>query len=169
MTISHYLFVFYVFLLVCAVIWFIGRMTRNKKQDDKSNYEKEQRLFKLYQNVEDMMNGFEEYAEEAKKQIDESVAKALSLLEETKIIHKKSGETDIKSSGDVINRRESRSKAKIPATTEKKQREKTIDMILSLAEEGLDNEKIARELGISSRAVSLILEMRKIKKPKVTQ
>ena len=81
MDITHYTFTLYVFLLVCAAIWLFGRVMRKSKKEDKNGYEKEQRLFKLYQNVEDMLGMFEEYAEEAKKEIETKLKEARELLE----------------------------------------------------------------------------------------
>jgi hypothetical protein len=68
------------FLLVCGVIWVYGRIIRADKKQDKSGYEKEQRLFKMYQNIEDMLAGFEEYAEEARAGLDERIRQAEALM-----------------------------------------------------------------------------------------
>lgn len=82
MDFTHYMFAFYVFLLVCGVIWFHARVTRGGKKDDKSSYEKEQRLFVMYQNIEDMLDRFEEYAEEAKGGFDDRIRHVENLIEE---------------------------------------------------------------------------------------
>ena len=66
MDITHYSFAFFVFVLACLLIWFYRRVSRGGKKNDQGSYEREQRLFRLYQNVEDMLNSFEEYAEAAK-------------------------------------------------------------------------------------------------------
>ena len=66
--------------MICGVIWFYSRIMRADKKRDKSSYEKEQRLFKMYQNIEDMLGGFEEYAEEAKAGLDERLKQAETLL-----------------------------------------------------------------------------------------
>ena len=79
---THFVFAFYVFLLVCGAIWYYGRVTRSGKKKDMSDYEKEHRLFVMYQNVEDMLDSFEEYAEGAKSGIDERLAKVESLIED---------------------------------------------------------------------------------------
>lgn len=81
MMIPYYIFAFYVFLLVCGAIWFYGRVSRTDKKKDQDTYEKEHRLFMMYQNVEDMLDGFEEYAEEAKSGIDERLGQVESLIE----------------------------------------------------------------------------------------
>jgi hypothetical protein len=86
MDITYYAFATYVFLLVCGGIWFFTRVSRGGKAKggDKSAYEKEQRLFTLYQNVEEMLAGFEELAEETKKDVREAMKKAEDMLEEAR-------------------------------------------------------------------------------------
>lgn len=86
MDITHYAFAAYVFLLVCGGIWFFAKVFRvnGKGKGDKSSYEKEQRLFTLYQNVEDTLSSFEEFAEETKKETQATLQKAEELLEEAK-------------------------------------------------------------------------------------
>jgi hypothetical protein len=87
MDITYYAFATYVFLLICTGLWIFGRGSRSGKKnnkDNKSAYEKEQRLFTLYQNVEDMLGSFEEFAVETKKETEETLKKAARLLEEAK-------------------------------------------------------------------------------------
>jgi hypothetical protein len=84
---SYYVFAAYVFLLICAVIWLLGRVLKKSKKasgTQQTNHEKEQKLFSLYQNVEDMLSSFEEYVEEAKSDTDKSMAKMQEMLEETR-------------------------------------------------------------------------------------
>lgn len=81
MNYTHFVFAFYVFLLVCGAIWFYGRVMRSEKKKDRSSYEKEHRLFVMYQNVEDMLDSFEGYAEEAKAGIDERLKQVESLID----------------------------------------------------------------------------------------
>jgi len=82
MNYTHFIFASYVFLLVCGAIWFYGRVMRAENKKDRSGYEKEQRLFVMYQNVEDMLDGFEGYAEEAKSAIDERLNQVESLIDD---------------------------------------------------------------------------------------
>lgn len=86
MDMTHYAFATYVFLLVCAGIWLVGRLVRpsggkQKGEKQKVSYDKEQRLFQLYQNIEDMLAGFEEYVEEARAETERSKAEISALLE----------------------------------------------------------------------------------------
>jgi|AGTN01.2.fsa_nt_gi hypothetical protein len=80
MDITHFAFAFFVFILVCCSIWVYGRVMRADKKGGKSGYEKEQQLFRLYQNVEDMLSSFEEYVEEAKADLDGRLKQAEAAL-----------------------------------------------------------------------------------------
>ncbi len=158
MTISGYVFAFYVFLLVCAGVWFYFKMVRSyKKSKDDGNYEKEQRIFKLYQNVEDMMTSFEEYVEESKEQINKAMAEAVSLLDEAKK-ENQTAKTEIKSA------EEAKEKPKKKSDSSDGDKKKVIakEMIFELMDDGLNEDEIAKELGISRREVSLFKEMKKI-------
>jgi len=87
MNLDYYVFAAYVFLLACAGIWLLGRVLKKSKKGNSEQHtsrEKEQKLFNLYQNVEDMLSGFEEYVEEAKGETDKSMAKMQEMLEETR-------------------------------------------------------------------------------------
>lgn len=71
---THYLFALYVFLLVCGVIWFYSRTVgKARSAKDKKGYDREQKLFTLYQEIEDMLKGFELYVEEAKAEIENHI------------------------------------------------------------------------------------------------
>jgi len=81
MDITHYAFATYIFLLVIAGAWFLAKVFRaGKNKDGKSSYEKEQRLFTMYQNLEDMLAGFEEQAEETRKSTEEALKKSEQAL-----------------------------------------------------------------------------------------
>ncbi|MFA5675331.1 MAG: hypothetical protein WDA65_02300 [Christensenellales bacterium] len=86
MGITEYAFATYVFILLCIGIWLFGRFTRaaNMKSSKKQNdaHEKEQRLFKLYQNIEDLLAGFEEFTEEARTEAEKAKAEIMNLVDE---------------------------------------------------------------------------------------
>lgn len=87
MNLDYYVFAAYVFLLVCAGIWLLGRVLRKSRKgnaEQHTSYDKEQKLFNLYQDVEDMLSSFEEYVEEAKGETDKSMDKMQGMLEETR-------------------------------------------------------------------------------------
>lgn len=170
MDLTYYTFSFYVFLLACALIWFYGRVIRKAKKEDKSSYEKEQRLFKMYQNVEDMLNMFEEYSESAKSEISKSLEQARSLIENTKKPPEKRDKpvehisvpasVPPETSGVTEIIKENKKPAKSP---EKSNDMKAGDMIPLLLSRGMNKSEIAKELGLSVREVSLILDIKKIR------
>jgi len=81
MDITHYAFATYIFLLVLAGAWFLAKVFRaGKDRGSKSSYEKEQRLFTMYQNLEDMLAGFEELAEETRKSTEEALGRSEQAL-----------------------------------------------------------------------------------------
>ena len=86
---TYFVFATYVFLLVCACIWLFSKLIRanknsKKAQENKPGNEREQKLFMLYQNIEDMLNSFEEYVEETKSETAKSAEQVAEMLEETK-------------------------------------------------------------------------------------
>jgi hypothetical protein len=150
MDITYYTFALFVFVLLCILIWFYGRVTRKKA--DTGSAEKEQRLYRLYQNIEDMMSSFEEYAEEAKKEIGEGLEKLKTALSETQ-------------SAPVQPVRQPEHPARAEKAVKKPQEEiklKNEERILQLMQRGMSKSEIARELGLSIREVSLIVDIKKI-------
>lgn len=150
MDITHYTFALFVFVLLCILIWFYGRVTRKKA--DTGSAEKEQRLYRLYQNIEDMMSSFEEYAEEAKKEIGGGLEKLKIALSETQSVP-------------IQPVRQQEHAARAEKAIKKPQDEtklKNEERILQLMQRGLSKSEIARELGLSIREVSLIVDIKKI-------
>ena len=210
MDITHFAFAFYVFLLVGVLIWFYARVTRSGKKKDGSAQEKEQHLFKLYQNIEDMLGGFEEYAEEAKAAIDERLKNVEALIAvaqtvaearplpmgvnsqlaeavDTKpsITRKLAAEAAVRkvskpkpeaakkptskraSEPEEIkpvhaDRLEAKSAQRGTKAAAEKSRQNVDELIPQYIAQGMSREQIARELGISTRAVSLMMEVKKI-------
>ena len=209
MDITHFVFAFYVFLLVGVLIWFYARVTRGGKKKDSGAQEKEQHLFKLYQNVEDMLGGFEEYAEEARTAIDERLKQAEALIaqarsaadgkavpmaamtvpegaadtkpvQETRVpevpARKESKQRPEAAAKKAVGKRaaepaenkpeqEDRAEIKPPQRTAKsavKARQNVDELIPQYIAEGLSKEEIARTLGISTREVLLIMQVKKI-------
>lgn len=204
MNYTHFIFASYVFLLVCGAIWFYGRVMRAESKKDKSGYEKEQRLFVMYQNVEDMLDGFEGYAEEAKSAIDERLKQVESLIDslrrdladqrelqkreepkaapprEEQPVMTETQPAPVASQPDIpppaleparqesapvpepVIRAEEEKPHKREIKPQERPKPKTPELIQQYAEQGMDEEEIAKALGISKREVSLIMEIKKI-------
>jgi hypothetical protein len=154
MDITYYTFAFFVFILLSVLIWFYGRVTRKKA--DPGSAEKEQRLFRLYQNIEDMMGSFEEYAESAKKEIDEGLEKLKAIAGETKSV---TVQPLPFKQPELVPRPEK------TAALPDESRLRTEDRISLLMQRGLSKGEIAKELGLSIREVSLIMDIKKITFP----
>jgi len=190
MDITYYTFAFYVFLLVWATIWVYGRVMRRSKTKN-GGEEKERQLFRLYQNIEDMLGGFEEYAEETKTSIDERLKQAEALIErmnaaqaepgqEEKAVenterpdaepdHKnrpeKQGAVSMEAETAPANRPEMESPKQSGKSRENSRRSsgkpRTEDLISKYVAQGIDTAEIARILGKSQREVSLMMEIKK--------
>jgi len=181
MDITYYAFAAYVFLLVCAGIWFSAKIFRGgKTKDDRSSYEKEQHLFTLYQNVEDMLNSFEELADETKKGTEEALKKAEEMMEEARRLS-----AQIKAAGEPTASFPEKPKGvqwsvdqdepqpeqapmweppqkPAPATEDANLSGPPLKMnekILLLSAQGLGATEIAKTLGVSVREVTLALEL----------
>lgn len=181
MDITHYAFAAYVFLLVCGGIWFFGKVFNSGKKNgnDKTAYEKEQHLFTLYQNVEDMLNSFEEYAEQTKKETEQTLKRAEDMLEEVRRLSERldgqqpgAGQTGLKAAPPQPAQREAQPwETEQAAAVQRKTLPpdemdtsagpplKTNDKIRLLDAQGLGATDIAKTLGISVREVTLVLEM----------
>ncbi len=221
MNATHYIFALYVFLLICGVIWFYSRTVGQAKSKDKRGYEKEQRLFRLYQDIEDMLKGFELYVEEAKAEIearlnqapdpwaavvqeamsqgpggDEENAEQPAEPEKKRKTAAKTGaeskekppkapqetaaqggggETPLKNAGTEEPGGEEQAenageaadgpKKRTPRQPPKKDGRPLEEIVSEYAAKGMDQNKIAKELGISSREAALILEIKKMTAP----
>ena len=212
MNAMHYIFASYVFLLICGVIWFYSRTVGQAKAKDKKGYEKEQRLFSLYQDIEDMLKGFELYVEEAKAEIESRLNQApepwAAVAQEAMIQgpigdaekaavpdepekkrktpakpegkakekppktpkeapapddgeappQEAGGEEPAENAGEAA----ARPKKRTPRQPAKRNSRPAEEMVSEYAAKGMDQHEIAKELGISSREVALILEIKKM-------
>jgi hypothetical protein len=165
MDITHFAFAFYVFLLICAVIWFYGRVTGGGKKKDKSHFEKEQRLFQLYQNVEDMLASFEEYAEEAKAGIDERLGQMQAMIEDAQNAAKPKPAARRASTPKPSQEKAPAVKKSGKSSKKPPVKPKADELIPQYLKKGMNKEEIAKALGMSSREVSLIMEIKNIKMP----
>jgi len=167
MDITHYLFAFFVFLLVAACIWLFGRVARKKSKEEPGTYEKEQRLFTLYQNLEDMMNSFEEYVGETKAEIDkrlQALKKAAQTQDGAQAAVREDAarriETDAAQPAPVSHIKEAAAKLQgIPESMRDLPVEEAIPMLF---EQGYEGEQIAKFLGISNREVTLTMGIKKM-------
>ena len=165
MNFIEFAFAFFIFVLVCLVILLYAKMARPAKNRDDVGSDKEKRLFKLYQNLEDMMNSIEEYVEEAKKEIAQDKEKISGLIEEAVRMQK----------GYAVQQQKPKEETPVPVSEIKEppivreelpaikplRNMKKNELVLYMKKEGMDDDKIAKELGISRGEVALILGIKK--------
>ncbi len=192
MILDYYVFAAYVFLLACVGIWLLGRVLKKSKKantEQHTSYEKEQKLFNLYQNVEDMLSSFEEYVEEAKEETSKSMAKIQRMMEETrslamqlkamqssaqistkdpaasenpqKVSLKEDAvrQAEITESIHIIKPTPVQSQSALALKTAEKKISKTGNKVAELYARGMTQNEIARRLGISVREVILALKI----------
>ncbi len=183
MDLSAYLFATYVFILLCVTIWLFGRVLKKSKKAreiEKTGFEKEKKLFTLYQNVEDMLASFEEYVEETQSETDKTITEMQKILQEVKRLAAslQVGSAAIEAAEPVavaethdestVQRTESlhlvapmplkiSDEARKPASPPKLSR--TGSKVLELRANGLEQNEIAKQLGISVREVSLAMKI----------
>jgi len=190
MVLDNYVFAAYVFLLACVGIWLLGRVLKKSKKasgEPHTSYEKEQKLFTLYQNVEDMLAGFEEYVEEAKKETAKSMAKMQEMMDETRSLAAQMKTMQSSSSPSEIEpvvseplqkmsikedtpppMEQAKSMPIVKPTldqpvplrqTSERKGSKTGNKVAELFAAGMSHNDIAKRLGISVREVSLALKI----------
>lgn len=155
MDITHYTFAFFVFVLVCITIWFYSRLVRKKKSES-NEYQKEQRIYKLYQNVEDMMTGFEEYVEEVKAELDSKISEITSKLEDS------DGKQNVLEPVILEEEKpfEISEEVKEQPKNEPKQKENAQEVVEELLEKGVELDEIAKKLEMSRRELSLMMKFK---------
>lgn len=86
-TAQIYIFSIFIFLLLCAliIIWRLVARPKGRNAaapvDETASKEKEERLFRLYQNIEEMMDNFEAYIEDSREEV-ESVKRQMQMQAE---------------------------------------------------------------------------------------
>lgn len=79
---EYYLFATFVFILCLGMLIVMKFVFKLDKPDNRSQgtKEREARILKLYEQIEDMLEGFEEYAEEAKNEIKNEKEETSELI-----------------------------------------------------------------------------------------
>ncbi len=165
MSFIEFAFAFFIFVLVCLVILLYAKMARPSKTRDDAASDKEKRLFKLYQNLEDMMNSIEEYVEEAKKEIAQDKERISSLVDEAARAQKTPVAQEPKPKEEppapVKEIKEPPVIIEEPLAAKPIRNMKKNELVLYMKKEGMGDDKIAKELGISRGEVALILGIKK--------
>jgi len=158
-----YLFAIFVFALIYILILLYSKHISRKYPDISEYKQREERLFKLYQNIEDLMDSFEEYVEEVRESLLKDIEEKRKEIKE-----------ELNNQKTLVPFTEN-----LPAKVDKKAKENKpdnnnkprsmtdkISMINQLLEEGLPVEDIAKKLDMGKGEIKLILQLNN-KKTKV--
>lgn len=160
MDITYYTFAFYVFILVCLAIVLVKKVGNTNTKEDKVFQDKEKRLFKLYQNLEDMISSTEEFIEESRRDIANDKKKITNMLEKMDILYQET-QNDMKKK--TIEKKVTTKSVKNKKGKNADEDTRAIEnmskneLVKHLKAEGLNIEQISKKLGISHGEVALII------------
>lgn len=154
---EHYLFVFYVFVMAGILIVlfrFLGAPQRRARTEqearDQAERARQERLFKLYQNIEDMMDNFEGYLEQSREQMqaergqmDEQIAQVRALCDRAEAMGQRL---------DHAEHREAEQQVRATATEGQRRNE----VVRAMLDHGKTPEEIAQAMDASINEIKLI-------------
>lgn len=161
MDFSYYIFAFFIFILMVFLIILIKKVKSTDSKESIAIKEKEEKLFKLYQNLEEMILDTEELIDEAKR----------NIAEDRKTIHSMLDRADNFYSRENIGKKLTVSgkdmKPKVVEIITKAEQVNNIgdydrkQQVMILKKEGRNTEEISKELSISRGEVELIIGLNK--------
>ncbi len=159
MDFSYYVFAFFIFVLAAIIVILTKKIKGADSKDNKVIYEKEKKLFKLYQNLEEMILVAEEFIEEAHKEIAADKSNIHSMLEKAEDLYRQA-QNEIDNYIIQENKEEKKTtqgdKKKTEPVKNKNNLSKSVQVRL-LAKEGQNIEQISKELSMSQGEVALII------------
>jgi hypothetical protein len=174
-----YLFAIFVFVLLCILLvlyryMIIGakqKLTKESEEETAAKKEREERLFRLYQNMEEMMDNFEAYIEETRESVEAAKAEMRQQAQTIGdlIARGEATEMNARSAAAMLRNADKpaepkRDAASIPAE-EGGRRLTRQDAIRELLAKGLTVEQIAQRLELSINEVRLVVYGLMAKKP----
>lgn len=152
-----FLFAFFVAILIGSLIAlyrFLGAPQRRTRADeaarDQSDRARQERLFKLYQNIEDMMDNFEGYLEQSREQMqtdraqmDEQIAQVRALCERAQAVGERLDRAELRETEQQVS----------AAVTEGQRRN---EIVRTMLDQGMTTEEVARAMDVSINEVKLI-------------
>lgn len=169
---EYYIFTIFIFILLCALLYIYRRFILQAKgrkpaaaEELAGEKEKEERLFRLYQNMEEMMDNFEAYIEDTRGQMEASKAELTQQVEKNNDLLRRVEATEAKALAAVAALRPQEKHAHSreasssddngrPAEGSKKSRQ---DAIRELLSKGMTVEQIAQNLELSINEVKLVV------------
>ncbi len=160
---SYFVFALFVFVLLCLFVQFYIKKIRPKSND---TYQKDQKLFSLYQNLEELMDDLEAYVQSVREEFAGDKLRMVSMMEQMQqmqklfIEHKQeTPEKQKRKRGrprkNPVDAEETQGPVK-PVLVKSRQ-----EQVQEMIAKGLREESIAQALGISKGEVSLILGLKK--------
>jgi hypothetical protein len=169
-----YLFALFVFVLGCLWLLIYKREKNRNNPDVKLFKEREEKIFRLYQNIEDLMDGFEEYVEEMKLELFREIKEVRVELSQEKesvlaiakesvsqsklVVPAKAPKNSKTSKSSKASKSDTMDSASLPQVDGKSGR---IDKVNELIDKGLSVDDIARKLNMGKGEVKLIYQIHK--------
>jgi len=161
---SYYLFALFVFLLLCLFMKYYAKKIR-PKEDKTESSQREQRLFMLYQNLEEMMDDMEVFMEKARTEMAEQKHETADMLEQMEQLYSKLMEHKQEIIPPAPPKKRGRPRKQqltvVPVDGRPMLVKSKHERVRELMAQGATEESIARQLGISKGEVSLIAGMKK--------
>ena len=180
MGIEYYGFAFFIFLLICALAFLFRYLFADTKRQQKLLDEKEGKLLRLYQTVEELMDDFHDSVAEAKADMEKMVRKINAGLESANKTETQEQEIKSEPKKQKVQRVPNTKAPKAPEAEFKqvmRSAEEEVDegtattvaqlatgltaRIMELSEQKMSDAQIARELGITQSEVGLVLGINK--------
>ncbi|MDP4153142.1 MAG: hypothetical protein Q8865_06885 [Bacillota bacterium] len=164
---GYYIFAFFIFILVCVLIFVYSRLVLAHKgnKNDQIGSEREKSLFKLYQNIEEMMDTFENYVTESMARFDEEKKEISGMLDEVKKLSETAEKNLNRTPAPIEKTEHDTVKEETTVTEHKKRRKRSsedtkIQKALQLYRQGAQLEDIAKELQMSFGEIQTIISVR---------
>ncbi|MDR1117319.1 MAG: helix-turn-helix domain-containing protein [Oscillospiraceae bacterium] len=186
MGLEYYGFAFFIFVLICAVVLLCNYLFSDVKRQHKLLDEKETKLLRLYQTIEDVLDEFYDSVEESKNEMKKTMLEIESLKEVRKKEQILSSPDAARDTAAGTRRRQTapperrtapfRETADAPPVIDFKgilsgaeeetgksaaESKNTHNSILELAEQGKARSQIAKELNITQSEVDLVIGINK--------
>lgn len=163
---GYFLFAAFTFVLVLCVLYLHDRLKRSRYQEEGGNlHEKEMRLFKLYQNLEDMLAVLDQYVEETTTELAREREEIQMMMQRMKIDLAEAEARQVHAGAQSAMMEEQKAAALPaghegrPATGPRRKRRGKVEEVRRLHTGGMPEDLIAKELNLSRGEVSLILGM----------
>lgn len=171
---EYYLFTLFVFALICAGLYLFRKLfhspdagRRGRSEEDTARErEREERLFRLYQNMEEMMDNFEGYIEDAKEEIEGVRAAVQKQADQMAELCRRAVEAEagvqaaasqLRAEKAAVLKREERPAPEPAPAAPEPRRSSRQDAVKELLGKGNTVEQIAQKLDISINEVRLIV------------